>query len=228
MWMNEAMETEIDLLEIFEMIRKRWIMILMITVVATIAATGYTIWSYFPTYTTSTTILVNRQDVTSGISSSSDYYMREDLLLTFQGIINSQNLRNRVAEELGSESLGSISVSADDSSIIRIRVTHPDAEMAANVANTTAQVFREMIKEMMYDMDSSVLDPAVINMFPQGMKLKMNVAIGAVLGMMVGVGLCFVIEFLDRTLKNPKQLGTLLEIPVVGVIPDMDDKHLSY
>lgn len=226
--MNETIETEIDLLEIFEMIRKRWLMILMISVVAVIAAAGYTVWSYVPTYTTSTTVLVNRQDVNLGLSSSSDFYMREDLLLTFQGIINSQNLRSRVADALDSENLGGISVTADDSSIIRIQVTHVDPDMAAQVANTTAQVFQEMIKEMMYDMDSSILDPALVNLFPQGMRLKMNILIAGVLGVMVGVGLCFVIEFLDRTIKTPKQLAQIINLPVVGVIPDMDDRHFSY
>lgn len=226
--MNETIETEIDLLEIFEMIRKRWLMIVMISVVAVILAAGYTVWSYVPTYSTSTTVLVNRQDVKLGLSSSSDFYMREDLLLTFQGIINSQNLRNRVAEVLDSENLGGISVTADDSSIIRIQVTHLDPDKAAQVANTTAQVFQEIIKEMMYDMDSSVLDPAQVNLFPQGMKLKMNVLIAGVLGVMVGIGLCFVLEFLDRTLKTPKQLAQVISLPVVGVIPDMDDKHFSY
>lgn len=226
--MNETIETEIDLLEIFEMIRKRWLMIVMISVVAVIAAAGYTVWSYVPTYSTSTTVLVNRQDVNLGLSSSSDFYMREDLLLTFQGIINSQNLRKRVAKALDSENLGGISVRADDSSIIRIQVTHLDPEMAAQVANTTAQVFQEMIKEMMYDMDSSILDPATVNLFPQGMNLKMNVLIAGVLGVMVGGGLCFVLEFLDRTLKTPKQLAQIINLPVVGVIPDMDDRHFSY
>lgn len=224
-YMSEVEEVEIDLLEIFDMLKKRWIMIVSLIIVAMGISYGYTVWSYVPMYSTSTTIVVNRQDVTSGMSSSSDFYLREDLILTFQGIINSQNLRTRVSDELDTANLGSISVSADDSSIIRIRVTHSDPEMAVEVANTTAEVFREMIKEMMYDMDSSVLDEAIVPMAAQGMNLKMNILIAAVLGGMVGAGLCFVIEFLDRTFKQPKQLTQLINIPVIGVIPDVDEKY---
>lgn len=143
------------------------------------------------------------------------------MLLTFQGIINSQNLRARVSGELETANLGSISASADDSSIIRINVTHRDPDMAAKVANTAAEAFREVIKEMMYDMDSSVLDEAIVPLAPQGMNLKMNVAIVAVLGGMIGIGLCFVIEFLDRTFKQPKQFTQLMDLPVIGVIPDI-------
>ncbi len=67
---------------------------------------------------------------------------------------------------------------ADDRSVILIRVTHCDPETVAQVTNITAQIFREMIKEMMYDMESSVLDEVGVNAFPQGMKLNVaNVAV---------------------------------------------------
>lgn len=223
--MNEVEEVEIDLLEIFEMLKKRWFMIVSLVFVAMGVSFGYTWCTYVPMYSTSTTIVVNRQDVTSGMSSSSDFYLREDLVLMFQGIINSQNLRAQVSDELETANLGSISVIADESSIIRIKVTHRDPDMAAKVANTTAEVFREMIKEMMYDMDSSVLDEAIVPMASQGMNLKMNVSIAAVLGGMIGVVLCFVIEFLDRTFKQPKQFTQLMGIPVIGVIPNLDEKY---
>ena len=78
-----------------------------------------------------------------------------------------------------------------------------------------------MIKEMMYDMDSSILDEAPINSFPQGMGLKTKIMIGAILGSMVSVGLCFIIEFLDKTFKSPKELEVVLELPVMGIIPDL-------
>lgn len=223
-YMSEVEEVEIDLVEIFDTLKKRWLMIVSFIIVAMGLSFGYTVWSYVPMYSTSTTIVVNRQDVTSGMSSS-DFYLREDLILTFQGIINSQNLRARVSDELDTTNLGSISVSADDSSIIRIRVTHSNPDMAAEIANTTAGVFREIIKEMMYDMESSVLDEAIVPMAPQGMNLKMNILVAGVLGGMIGVGLCFVIELLDRTFKQPKQLTQLINIPVIGVIPDVDEKY---
>lgn len=225
--MEEVVGMEMTLEDIFLMLKKRWLLIMSLVVIFAGVAGWYTSYTYFPMYTTTTTVLVNRQDITLGLSSSSDFYIREDLLSTFQGIINSVKLRNEVAHRLETENLGGISVSSDDSSIIRIKVTHADPELGAEVANMTAIVFQEMIKEMMYDMDSSILDEAMPSYVPQSMNLSTKVMIGAILGGMVGVGICFLREYLDKTVKSPKEVELILEIPIMGVIPDLNVKAVS-
>lgn len=225
--MEEVVGMEMTLEDIFLMLKKRWLLIMSLVVIFAGVAGWYTSYTYFPMYTTTTTVLVNRQDITLGLSSSSDFYIREDLLSTFQGIINSVKLRNEVAHRLETENLGGISVSSDDSSIIRIKVTHADPELGAEVANMTAIVFQEMIKEMMYDMDSSILDEAMPSYVPQSMNLSTKVMIGAILGGMVGVGICFLREYLDKTVKSPKEVELILEIPIMGVIPELNVKAVS-
>lgn len=225
--MEEVVGMEMTLEDIFLMLKKRWLLIMSLVVIFAGVAGWYTSYTYFPMYTTTTTVLVNRQDITLGLSSSSDFYIREDLLSTFQGIINSVKLRNEVAHRLETENLGGISVSSDDSSIIRIKVTHADPELGAEVANMTAIVFQEMIKEMMYDMDSSILDEAMPSYAPQSMNLSTKVMIGAILGGMVGVGICFLREYLDKTVKSPKEVELILEIPIMGVIPELNVKAVS-
>ena len=225
--MEESVGMEMTLEDIFLILKKRWLLIVSLVVIFAGVAGWYTSYTYFPMYTTTTTVLVNRQDITLGLSSSSDFYIREDLLSTFQGIINSVKLRNEVAHRLETKNLGSVSVSSDDSSIIRIKVTHADPELGAEVANMTAIVFQEMIKEMMYDMDSSILDEAMPSYVPQSMNLSTKVMIGAILGGMVGVGICFLREYLDKTVKSPKEVELILEIPIMGVIPDLNVKALS-
>ena len=225
--MEEAVGMEMTLEDIFLTLKKRWLLIVSLVVIFAGVAGWYTSYTYFPMYTTTTTVLVNRQDITLGLSSSSDFYIREDLLSTFQGIINSVKLRNEVAHRLETKNLGGISVSSDDSSIIRIKVTHADPELGAEVANMTAIVFQEMIKEMMYDMDSSILDEAMPSYVPQSMNLSTKVMIGAILGGMVGVGICFLREYLDKTVKSPKEVELILEIPIMGVIPELNVKAVS-
>ena len=51
---------------------------------------------------------------------------------------------------------------------------------------------------------------------------KMNIAIAFLLGLMVSLGLVFLLEYLDNTYKNKEQLEKELDIPVIGVIPDVD------
>ncbi|MDP8222706.1 MAG: polysaccharide biosynthesis tyrosine autokinase [Candidatus Lernaella stagnicola] len=48
---------------------------------------------------------------------------------------------------------------------------------------------------------------------------KVNVLLGALLGLMGGVGLAFVLEFLDTTIKSGEDLERTVEVPFLGIIP---------
>jgi capsular polysaccharide biosynthesis protein len=53
--------------------------------------------------------------------------------------------------------------------------------------------------------------------------LATNIAIAVVLGMMLGVGIIFLIEFLDNTIKTAEDVQKYLDLPVLGVIPGFDN-----
>lgn len=77
------------------------------------------------------------------------------------------------------------------------------------------------IQEAMQVADIVVISPAVAEMNPISPRVRLNMAIAGVLGLMVGVGLIFLIEFLDTSIKSKKDLEKLTGLPVIGVIPDL-------
>jgi capsular exopolysaccharide synthesis family protein len=52
--------------------------------------------------------------------------------------------------------------------------------------------------------------------------------LGASFGFTLGIGLVILLHFLDRTVKTPEELERLLDLPVLGVIPDMSDNSRAY
>lgn len=63
-----------------------------------------------------------------------------------------------------------------------------------------------------------VVDPARVSV-PLAPRGRMNVFLGALLGMILGVGAAFFLEYLDRTVRTSADVETLLGIPVLGIIP---------
>ena len=53
----------------------------------------------------------------------------------------------------------------------------------------------------------------------------LNMAIAMVVGLMLGVGLAFLLEYLDNTIKTEQELETLLGLPVIGSISSMEKKE---
>ena len=50
-------------------------------------------------------------------------------------------------------------------------------------------------------------------------KKALNVAIAFFLGLMASVGLTFIIEYMDSTIKTEEDINKYLELPVIGIIP---------
>ncbi len=69
--------------------------------------------------------------------------------------------------------------------------------------------------------DVQVIDDATLPVMPIKPRVKLNIAIGAVLGAFLGVGLAFLLEFVDNTVKTKEDVERLLGVPVLGQIPDL-------
>jgi succinoglycan biosynthesis transport protein ExoP len=64
-----------------------------------------------------------------------------------------------------------------------------------------------------------VLDRAVPDIKPVKPKKTVNIALGVIIGLVVGIGLAFFIEYLDTSVKTIDDVERALQSPVLGVIP---------
>ena len=64
-----------------------------------------------------------------------------------------------------------------------------------------------------------VVDPSVVPTAPIKPRVMLNLSIGLLLGLALGVGLAFFQEYLDKTLKTPDDVEQFLRLPSLGVLP---------
>lgn len=229
------MEETISLKELFQTLRKRIGLIISITLVAAILSGVISFFVLTPIYSSSTLLLVNQSKNEQPIYNPSEIQTNLQLINTYNVIIKSPAILDLVKKDLdldtSTEALNEkIKVGSQrDSQVVAITVEDADPYMAADIANTTALVFQREISTIMNVDNVSILAKAVVKDEPSPVKPQpiLNIAIALVVGLMAGVGLAFLLEYLDNTIKNEQDIEKVLELPVLGAITTMEVEKKS-
>lgn len=229
------MEETIELQEIFHIVKKRFKLIVgtAIAVLAIAAFISFVILT--PIYEASTQLLVNQEKEEATEFNTQDIQTNVKLISTYNVIIKSPAILDIVAERLNNEYTVSqlnskISVdSVDESQVIDIKVQDKSPNVAVTIANETAEVFQEEITDLMSVDNVNILSVAEMSEKPSPVKPnpKLNMAIGLVLGAMLGVGLAFLLEYLDTTVKTPKDVEDVLDLPILGTISTITAEEMQ-
>ncbi|MDR7079592.1 capsular polysaccharide biosynthesis protein [Neobacillus niacini] len=229
------MEETISLKELLATLKKRLVMIILITMTAGLVSGVISYFFLTPIYQASTQILVNQEKSELSFYSPSEVQTNLQLISTYNEIIKSSRILDKVIVQLGLDMTadqlgGKITVgSQKDSQLVNVSVQDPDPNMAADIANKTVEVFQKEIVSIMNVDNVSILAPATVtdNQAPIKPQPVMNVAIAIVVGLMAAVGLAFLLEYFDNTIKNEQDIEKILELPILGVIAQIDDQKME-
>ncbi len=229
------MEETISLKEIFEVIKKRLLLIIACVLGAALVAAVVSYFVLTPTYESSSQFIVNQAEQEKNVQYEvNDIRTNVELINTYNVIIKSNAILDDVSESLNNiysadQLRNKIQVSSEqDSQVVTVTATDEKPELAADIANTTVETFQNKIPEIMNVDNVSVLTKAVMkdNPSPVAPKPVLNIAIAVVLGAMVGVGIAFLLAYLDNTIKTETDISQKLEVPVLGVVSNMTESDI--
>ena len=220
------MREEMELRDIFQIIQKRLGIIAVITIVAVAISAIVSIFLLDEIYETSTTLMVaNTRNNQSDSIEYNTLLVNQKLVKTYSVIAKSDRVLDRVIEKLGidmkpSELKDKITVASEgETEIIRITVEDTDPGFAMDLASLLARVFMEQVVSIMKLDTVLVIDVAKIPEKPVKPRPLLNTAIAGVLGVMLGIGVVFLVEYLDNTIKTPEDIERYIGLPVIGIIP---------
>lgn len=215
---------EISVRDIFKiLLRKWWIVIICITLTG---VASYIWTNYYTTemYSASTTLYVGKNTDAVGVQTA-DLNLGSNLILDYREIAKSRRVAYVVIDELGLKTSARamsnrISVNQRDMTrVIEISVSDVNPQMAMDITNKVAEVFQSKVKEIMQIENVQIIDKAEMPMYPVSPNKQMNYLLGIIIGLVIGVGIIFLIAFLDDTIKTPDDVQRHVELSVIGAIP---------
>ena len=223
------MEETIDLREYFAIIKKRFWIIALLAIISALISGVISFFMLNPVYEAKSTLIVNAdKQAETQIVTGDQITVTQKLAVTYGEIIKSRIVLDDVIKNLKLENTyeslsGQITVSpVKDTQIISISVQDTNPQKARDIANEIPKVFTKEAKRITKANDIQVIDKAILPKDAVKPNKMMNIAIAAVLGMMIGLFIVFLIEYLDNKIKTPQDIEKHLGLSVIGVIPNED------
>lgn len=226
---NTNDEIEIDLLELFHVIkRKIWIIILSGIVFAT-AAGLISSFVLTPIYVSKSKLYILSKSTT--LTSLADLQIGTQLTQDYMVLVKSRPVVEKVIEEVGLDisyegMLNCITISnPSNTRILEISVSYPDPYLAKQIADTFSMVSRESIANIMDSEKPTIVEEGYMNTKPASPNIKKNGVIGGALGVLLASGIIVVLYILDDTIKDAEDISRYLGITTLGLIPTEENEE---
>lgn len=220
-------EITLDLRDFFYILRKRTKLIAGITIACTLVSGVLSFCVIKPTYQAQATIIVGKPQADQKNNAQyNDVMMYQNLVKTYAEIAKSKDVAEKTVSKLNTNLTADqlekiVNVTPQPGTqILSISATSNNPKEAAEIVDAVSKTFIDESKKVFpTGGDIQIMDTAKVPEAPIKPKKALNVAIAFFLGLMASVGLTFILEYMDSTIKTEDDINKYLELPVIGIIP---------
>ena len=227
--MKENKEIGIDVVQLFKILWKKKIIILLTAIVAAVLAFGVSSFVLKPAYSSTTRIYVvsRNQSENAGLTNQ-DLQAGSYLVKDYKEIILSQDVLEKVISNLKldktvKELTKKIQVTVPvDTRIVSIIVEDEHPEEASRIANALREVAAEKIIKVTRVSDVTTLEEARPALTPSSPNIRRNTVLAFLVGGVAMVVSVLLFELLDDRVKRPEDVEEVMQVALLGIVPDLN------
>ncbi|EOU1694845.1 capsular biosynthesis protein [Clostridium perfringens] len=225
-------ENNISLQEFIYDLKRRWKLIVLITIATTLVSAILSFFVIKPQYEAKTKLFIGKQELEGSTYSSSDISMYQQLVKTYAELVKTSDLVNKAVRnanlDLNQNEIKGIlnnlnANPSSDTQILELSFIGKDPQMTLKVIEAITDEFISESKELIPNGNVQVIQKPQLPESPINTNKKRNIIIAFVLGIVIGIGLALLLECLDNTFKSREELEKTLGLPIIGNIPDHDN-----
>jgi succinoglycan biosynthesis transport protein ExoP len=212
-----------ELKDYLRVIRQRWISVVAAALIGLALAAGYT-FLQTPQYQAKSQLFVSVKAGASAADVSQGNAFAEKRVTSYVSLAASPRVLEAVAQELnlsgGARALAGrvVATTPAQTVLIDITATDPNPQQAAKIANSSAKQLISAVNEVedVSIVHLSVFEQATPAIAPSSPRVPMNLALGGVLGLLVGIGYALLREVLDTRIRSQADVERTVQAGILG------------
>lgn len=220
-------EIEIDLKEIFWILKKKLWLIILVAIIGMGITGSYSYFMIKPTYSSTSLIYIDSgsSSLSGKISSLADLQIGEALTADYSVIIKSRPVLEEVITNLGLNTTykqlsNLISVSSpSDTRMLRITVTAGDPQTAARIVNELDEVCIWRIQELVSSVVPQIVEEGVEEPNKVSPSNTKNALLGGFAGAFIIIAIYVLKMIFNDTIKTDEDIEKYIGLPVLSEIP---------
>ena len=227
--MKEQEKFEIDVFQLVKVLWKRKFLIVLAAIIAGLVAFAYSSFVIKPQYTSTTRIyVVNRNQADKPGLTNQDLQAGAYLVKDYREIILSQDVLEKVVADqsltMDAKTLGKkVSVTVPtDTRIVSISVRDGKPEEASRIANALREAAAQKIISVTRVSDVTTLEEARPATSPSSPNIRRNTIMATIAGVGFVTVIVLLVELLDDRVKRPEDIEDVMQIALLGVVPNLD------
>ena len=234
----------LELRDYVRILRKGWVIIVLASLLGMAGGAAYSITTT-PRYQATTALFVSVR--TSGESTTGELVQgstfAQQKVKSYAIVARSPRVLDPVIDELGLDTTAAqlanqVSTSSpSDTTVIEITVSDPDPILATNISNAVAASFIDVIVNQLEAPSGGQaslvtiepIKPAVVPTVPYLPNTRLNLVLGFLAGLAVGLAAAVLRHVLDTRVHGPQDVQSVTQAPILGGIgfdPDAKKRPL--
>ncbi|MDJ8944473.1 Wzz/FepE/Etk N-terminal domain-containing protein [Clostridium perfringens] len=224
-------ENTISLQEIAYALKKRWKLIALITIAATLVSAILSFFVIKPQYEASTKLFIGKQETNEStkVYDNSDIMMYQKLMKTYAELVKTSDLVTKAVKsanlDYNQKEIKRIlnnltAIPSADTQILDLSYKGENPKDVLKVTEAITDEFISESNELIPNGNIQIIQKPQLPEYKVSPNNVLNILIAFLLGSVLGSLLALLLEYLDNTFKSREELEKTLELPIIGSIPD--------
>lgn len=217
-------EVEIDLGELFKVLKKNILMVMIISLLCAAIGLFMSVFLINKKYSSEATIYITPKVTEQGTIDYSSIQTNSKMVNNYMEILKGETILAKVAKQVGLESYEEVQgvltiTNPENTELISIGAKTTDPELSQQIVSLTVSTFTEEMMDILNLNNVTTINEAKVNTDPVSPSKAKFTILGFGIGLVVSCGYVCITYLFDKRLRTRDEAENFLGIPVLATVP---------